>query len=199
MEFAEGGIPFENLPPEIQEIVRAQMHQHELQHMAIEGSRHRMLNFLEGLDEEGLQCVRGLIQLVNAADETAGFYMGFTAVLLSKFQYCPICGVKHDDPRDHPEETVKTDVEKERLLQRDTADMPTRTRTITPEETAQMVMYDIKPHKEGGYVCTNCGKQYVSIEDRMLRDPGPAGCDGCKQTTKWGGTEPTYDPTIGDN
>lgn len=37
-----------------------------------------------------------------------------------------------------------------------------------------------------GFRCTECGKQYVSIEDRALRPEGVEGCTGCQQKAKWG-------------
>lgn len=36
------------------------------------------------------------------------------------------------------------------------------------------------------FKCVNCGKQYPTIEDRMLRPPDKSGCPGCVQKEKWG-------------
>jgi hypothetical protein len=41
-------------------------------------------------------------------------------------------------------------------------------------------------HKLLGFVCLGCGKNYQSIQDRMLRQPGIEGCDGCINKQKWG-------------
>lgn len=37
-----------------------------------------------------------------------------------------------------------------------------------------------------GWQCNNCGMMYPSLQDRMLKEPGLAGCTGCVQKTKWG-------------
>jgi hypothetical protein len=34
--------------------------------------------------------------------------------------------------------------------------------------------------------CIGCGQTYVSLEDRMLRPKGPAGCNGCAIKMKFG-------------
>ena len=36
------------------------------------------------------------------------------------------------------------------------------------------------------FQCMGCGVDYVSLEDRMLKPPGPAGCEGCQQKERWG-------------
>lgn len=51
-----------------------------------------------------------------------------------------------------------------------------------------MKLYALIPDPNGGdyFICEGCGKFYVSLEDRMLRDPGVKGCDGCQEKAKWG-------------
>lgn len=184
------GVPFEDLPPEIQEFIRTQQEElkrrHDMHHMAIESSRHRMLNFLEDMNEEQLNCVRGLIQLVMEDHSVAGFYMGFTAQLMTKFGYCAICAEKHDDPRDHKDELLKDASPEEPEAYEE------------PDQRAIKKLFE-KFNLNRDLTCKGCGTQYQSLKDRMLREPGPAGCDNCKQTTKWGGTEPTYDPDLKDH
>lgn len=63
---------------------------------------------------------------------------------------------------------------------------------LTPTQLAQMAEYNIddtynQDTKEFMYfACLNCGMQYPSIEDRMLKPPGVEGCSGCQQKAKWG-------------
>lgn len=45
---------------------------------------------------------------------------------------------------------------------------------------------DFDPSAPTPYKCRNCGLGYVSIEDRMLRSPGKAGCKGCVHKEKFG-------------
>jgi hypothetical protein len=218
-----GGVPFEHLPPEIQEALKRQLEaatkQNELRNMSIESSRHRMLAFLNGLDEEQLLCLKGMLHMMVADpdNETAGYYVGMVSHLLSKFGYCPMCADKHSSVEDllkpSPSEdnlekaqrdmVEATDDEPEELVRdttkRDTGHMAVRVQYMLPEDAANMSEYGLRAHGEGGYYCIGCNTKYPTIEDRMLRDPGPAGCHGCKQTTKWGGVEPTYDPDLKDD
>lgn len=40
--------------------------------------------------------------------------------------------------------------------------------------------------KNGYLYCIGCGTRYISLDDRMLRPAGPAGCKGCAEKAKWG-------------
>lgn len=51
-----------------------------------------------------------------------------------------------------------------------------------------MKMYNVvpDPQSEGYFKCGGCGSFIFSLEDRMLREPGPKGCPGCAEKAKWG-------------
>ena len=61
---------------------------------------------------------------------------------------------------------------------------------LMPEHLAKMNEYnldDLRDEDSGiilGFICTNCGMRYQSIEDRMLREPDE--CTGCQQKSAWG-------------
>lgn len=63
---------------------------------------------------------------------------------------------------------------------------------LSPEDIANMVVYNLDDlrdedtHELLGFICKGCGRRYVSIEDRMLREPGVKGCGGCQDKAKWG-------------
>lgn len=181
------GMSFGDLPPEMQEALRQMMDQHqqesELHNMHVESSRHRMRDFLEGLNEEQLLCLRGLVHMVMADsdDETAGFYLGLTASMLSgKFGYCVMCQTKHASIED----IVHT--EAEQSAPEKGAGMRERAVEERDERDSTMAEYNLQPNPMGGYECTYCGQPYQSIEDRMLRPSGKEGCSGCVQKEKWG-------------
>ncbi len=208
-------VPFEDLPPEMQAAIAAQyeaaQNNHDLRHMAIEDSRHRTLGFIESLNEEQLLVFRGIVTAVmrDPDNETGGWYLGFTTSALAKLPklgYCGICADKHagmdellkaDESEDEVTPSTNEDVEKFRIQRRDLGHIADRTRMFTDEETQDLVEYTLRLDPEGGYICSGCGLvKYPSLEDRKLRDPGPRGCHGCTQTTKWGGAEPSYDPDL---
>jgi len=166
------GIPFENLPPEIQEAITAGLeaakaeHQrmHDLHDMQGEASRHHLLNFLDSLTEEQLKDLRGIMRLAHEEQDFSLYVMGVTNhVLTTTFGYCIVCNVKH--------EQVIEDF-----------DLPDPPTDETDPETL-MEQYNLIAVGEG-FKCSKCGMTYVSLKDRMLRAPDE--CSGCIQTTKWG-------------
>jgi hypothetical protein len=48
--------------------------------------------------------------------------------------------------------------------------------------------FERDPTRYAGYAykCGNCGKGYISLEDRMLQKAGIAGCEGCQYKSKHG-------------
>lgn len=53
---------------------------------------------------------------------------------------------------------------------------------------AAMAEYNVVPNPEGPtkFKCGNCGVGIVSLEDRMLREPGIGGCSGCMVKSRQG-------------
>lgn len=39
------------------------------------------------------------------------------------------------------------------------------------------------------FSCKTCDLDYVSLDDRMIEQPGEAGCQGCVHNARWGGTQ----------
>lgn len=73
-----------------------------------------------------------------------------------------------------------------------TPDPRTVPETLSGDDQELMEQYNLDDlrdedtHKLLGFVCLGCGKNYQSIQDRMLRQPGIEGCDGCINKQKWG-------------
>jgi hypothetical protein len=205
-------IPFEELPPEMQaQVAEAWNNQHrqvEMHSMAIESARHRIVNFLESLDEENLYVLQGMLKnlVADTDNETAGFYNGLIAGLLAKKGVCLMCHVRHPDPLAEADKKDDIDKHAEKRVTEGEGEVVTFTAdagegdeeiTVGSDRYYELVAkYNLK-RENHRLICLGCGTPYVNLRDRMLRKPGPEGCEGCKQTTKWGGVAPTYDPTIG--
>lgn len=136
--------------------------------------------------------------------------------LILKHNVCAGCGNKHDDgdPRHGASESelehaapdgteslfadpdqASQAFEREPLAETyvdTTKELIGQTGLLPVEVQEKMVEYDLDDLRDEdtgailGFVCNLCGLKYVSVEDRALRDPGPAGCEGCINKAKWG-------------
>lgn len=123
---------------------------------------------------------------------------------------CPTCG--STDPRMHPAVSgggevtdmcadsfhqgypKKVEVHPDAIREMDPmADLPLGgTGMLSPSQISQMVEYHLDDLREEGtnklvgFICLECGYQYPSIEDRMIRPPGIDNCPGCINKTKFG-------------
>ncbi len=62
---------------------------------------------------------------------------------------------------------------------------------MTAMEAEDIVIMDnygvqLIPQSFPKVACGRCGKEYVTLQDRILRKPGIDGCDGCQQKEAWG-------------
>lgn len=158
-----------NLPEDMDPAIKAAIIQ---SHMTSEKASHDEANFINGLDEAGIMGLRGILMtIMHSPDEAAmtSFYLGILTHATGKYGVCIACGKKHD------EELAKM-----------TGPGPAPDAEISDEyRTSLMAVYNVETFEEG-VRCTNCQFQYVSLDDRMLRNPGPEGCHGCIHKSKFG-------------
>jgi len=127
----------------------------------------RITNFIDSLDADDLLTLRDIV--TNSTNECVGHEIEgiITGCLVYKHrrswsgETSPLEGM-----------TASASIEKQVASQEE-------------ERAANMVRYGLIP--EGDYfACANCGQFYISLEDRMLREPGVKGCKGCQEKAKFG-------------
>lgn len=185
MEFSFlGGEPSE----EQQQAMREHQAQQE---MVLSYKRTAWTNLLNELNVEQLIVLRMVLEDTDNPGTSAYLTGVVTGVIQFKHGKCPECGGEHGFDVKH------------KVVLRDESD-PADHIEIKPSEPlgpdtdagrAAMEAYDLDDLREGtpedpgpilGYVCRNCQMRYVSIEDRMLRPPGPDGCHGCQYKSAHG-------------
>lgn len=170
----------EGIPPEVLEQMRQYHDLHEMSHDDLAHERQR---FLDELNEDQLHAL-GLMMRGIQGSATSLFTQGYiTALLHVKYDHCG-CGTKHDMSQVDEASTPPT--------------MPSEQEAVPlPDEQheyreAKMKEYGLEEMPVPGnpsltYIrCANCKQPYPSLDDRMRREPGPGGCGGCQQKTKWG-------------
>lgn len=172
---------FFDIPEEIQAKMQEQLEQQRM-HMA--AGQHDLMRLFDELSKEGLRTLTGIFGVLAASpdEKLAHYFEGIgVAYLKIKHNICVACGESHDlilsteDEQIDPQ-PVQNDVDKSEP---------------TPEEKAEydlkMADYNLSIVMDGQqmkYICVGCGKQYPSLEDRMLRPVD--GCQGCHEKAKWG-------------
>lgn len=185
------------------------MNPHELQahlqevaaqrHLAAQDHIHQRNDFFEKLPKDQLDLVDTmLLQAVN--DNTFGHYLrGIIAEIQRRKGFVCTCGHDHDaeaaaafgapadpDKSNTPgvdtttPDGVGSDTEPGALsgAARDAAMREYGLEQVNPAD---------QPDHPTGLRCINCHQVYVSLEDRMLREPGMDGCGGCQVKSAHGG------------
>ena len=144
----------------------------EQMRMSAEDRRHKVRNFIETLDEEQIKTLIMIIETAIENDASGNFFIGMLiATLDQKFQACSGCGKNHDKML--AELSGQTEI-------------PAVTSPEDkPSRDALMDEYGLEQVGDS-ILCKNCGIEYVSLEDRMLRPAGVTGCSTCLQKEKWG-------------
>lgn len=159
----------EDLPPEL----RAHLEQHM---MVTEQNAHDVRDLFESLDESQLRVFRGILRIVDENPGAASYYAGVVSTQLSfRFGVCLGCGRKHD-------EELK-DMATESGVPKTWTDIAATLDTETLENLHKYHL-NVIPNEWPRVVCAKCGKTYVSLEDRMLREPDD--CSGCHEKEMWG-------------
>jgi DNA-directed RNA polymerase subunit RPC12/RpoP len=160
-----GGIP---VPQELIEKIQAHRDMHQM-HDDI--SAHNTIKFLTDMDKEKSESMLNFLQLL-AADpaEYIAFYAGFMAS--QRHHRDNICAACHKDHDKSLEEMAHEGHPHESPLDVD---------ALKAKIKANEEEYGVEPIPNTGlYRCINCGIQYPSLEDRMLKKPGIDGCHGCQ-------------------
>jgi len=153
-----------------------QRYEHDQMH--IQDNTHSVKHLLNELSKDNLEAL-DLVLLQCFHHINIGYFRGqITQILEKKYNVCP-CGEDHDlqaaEPIGEPVLTEVDDLVKEGSL---------KWYNLCEE-------YGViaEPYSDAdGYVlkCTGCGAAVSSLDDRMLKPPGPAGCATCQDKMKWG-------------
>lgn len=177
--------------------------EHQMMHQQIDA--HAIQKFINEQDEEGLKTL-SLIILQCQSKRNISYLIGrIDARAEYKFKKCP-CGTEHEDLDDVLKEDPAAEADRRHYAGEDEPAMATDKFVETLVEMnkdesleelgrlREMKKYGIEPHPDFGmeeweekyevrpapFRCSNCGQNYQSLEDRMLRPPGIDGCSGCK-------------------
>lgn len=185
MEFSE--LP---LPPEVKDAVERHITQ---QQMSVQSFRHDVQRLFEELDKEHLVTLRHLFNHLCIAEDGryASYLEGIAATTLHhRFNVCASCGVNHDEELLKQPEPVDEGTQESLFAAQAsyTADelyrqFLQRCRDYGCKPTDKINQDDLN---KTPVACQNCGKEYVSLEDRMIEPPGAEHCEGCVHKTKWG-------------
>lgn len=166
-----------------------------------EVASHEINRLLSELSIEQLRALDFLlIGIANAGEpgRIASYMAGrSTQMLETRFNICAACN------KDHAAELLKSEpvaddipphIEARRRMEANEIVFTAQgsKEPMTPDEVVLMMEYNLDDARDGEtnallwFVCTNCGMQYQSIQDRMLKPSGIEGCSGCIQKTKWG-------------
>lgn len=154
-------------PPGMPEEMKQQIEEmQERQEMANTSAKQQLSRFFQELTEDQVVALAEIFRICASVEQAIHYYEGFTrAVLATRFNKWP----GWDD-----EPNVDTLVAVE-------MDSPSEV-----DVEAAMREYGLTRTEDGRLICDGCTREYISLEDRMLRAPGPDGCTGCVQKTKWG-------------
>jgi len=136
-------------------------------------NRHDFVKWLtEEVNIPELKMLRIMLRNIIESEDAAHFFMGLVSTRLHQAGLCMACGENHDEE-----------------LARMAAPGPEDQVYEFGDEkwTTLAIEYGVEPTGVAEQVrCSNCGQQYVSLEDRMLRKAGKEGCNGCIEKEKWG-------------
>lgn len=151
--------------------------QAELHSMAHDSAVHGILSFLDEMTKDQLEQLGMLIFAITSDDNGAllgAQYLGMIKQL-ARFKYglCA-CGREHEDILSgNPHEPESRVID----LLRETEDSDP---SETSETAAELRMkYKVVLGENGRSVtCVNCGLKYISLRDRMMKEPDD--CHGCQ-------------------
>lgn len=195
--------------PDPDEVRQMFAEQQDRMHMAMTSAVHDMQRFFNEMTEEQLSTLRLLLHNCGQHGAAAVFYEGIaSAILWQKFGACG-CGSKHDEsaldallqdesaaPPDVAPTSFEPPVEPDVTSFEPEAQVSTQPdatlgvnppdRNLDLNETLRMMeAYRVEPKPDdvtGRMICMDCGQEYPSLEDRMLRPD----CPTCTEKAKWG-------------
>lgn len=185
--------------PDPEEVERA--------HAAHMAGAHAINRLMDELDEDQFSALMLLFDSIAMAREpirVAAYLSGrITQRAQERFGICAACNKNHDKEAEEllapaaPVEKVEPDEKPPFVQAREKSDevfftQIGSTEMLTPRELELMNEYGLDDLREEGtgklvgFMCLNCKMKYVSIQDRMVSEPGEANCTGCVHKTQWG-------------
>jgi hypothetical protein len=184
---------FDDLPDEVKESMRAAYERHQMEHDVV---AHELVRALMEMDVDHLSALHRILGICKDDTTAIAYYIGVVSVLRStRTKLCLACGKNHDEalhamfqdesgaPKADPNAPATPGISPAIAGQDGESDS---TELSDADRADLMELYNLIQHPNGRIFCGGCGQKYVSLEDRMLREPGPAGCDSCQQKAKWG-------------
>jgi hypothetical protein len=177
------------------------------QKMQAEDYSHAATSLFDALSEEQLMSLSSIMHNIALSGKGKGravpaYYEGILCGILHiKYGVCFGCGKNHDremqsamtDSLDkfNAGKTLEDTSEYEEPPLPYLGDLRIgETGQLSLAQMHNMEVYNLDDVREEGsnvllgYICKGCGLRYVTIEDRMLKEPGD--CSGCIQKNKWG-------------
>lgn len=163
----------------------------EAQRALLIEKRNRYNRLMLSLAPEDLATLRQMLGdalYSGNSDASLGSYIGRidTILLLNHPDVCQGCGTK--ECRDHSlEQTAKRIAEEKGSVPEDVMQVDLRPSAGLAEAAeAAMKEYGVVSKSDGSLACANCDYFVHSLDDRMLRAPGPDGCPGCQHKSAHG-------------
>jgi len=171
-------VEFHEVPPEVVEAIMRNR-------MESEVKSHQVKNLFTELPKDQLLALNLLLETISRVEDPgamAAYYNGHaTAIIEMKYNVCSSHGVNH------AEEALEEFKKSTGDISIDKGSTPTRdddTEEQSDFEFTQtrvnynMELYRLKiDESTGKLVCKDCGLEYVSLEDRMVKSPDD--CHGC--------------------
>lgn len=181
-------------PRELFAHLRAQRDKVEMEN---EDAANRIQTLISNLSEEDALTLMFMFHQCEHEAQIASYYFGrLHQYALTKYPEV----VTHDD-RPQVEQTDTTEesfhlaneelllsklAERAEKVQEHSPKTPLLDWFDTPGYKDLCERYNVTRYNAAKVQCRGCGSTWPSIEDRMLRDPWPKGCDACLQKQKWG-------------
>lgn len=176
-----GFASFNDLPPELQEVVKHHVDIHEMQH---QDADHKRQAVLHSLDIEQLKVLRSAFGSCEGGP--SGYMVGYMSARIEALGLCA-CGQEScANSTAYPDDSEEFGKHEPT----DTATAEAELWDMKDDDTRRELMreYNIAPkvlgHLHGEVQCVNCGYSNMSLEDRMKRKPDE--CLGCQHKAAWG-------------
>jgi hypothetical protein len=156
----------------------------EMHQMATESVTHSILSFIENLNEDQLDTMSSILLSVGGENgDLLGAQLNGMIRQIVKFRYgrCQ-CGKRHesldgislDGTAVRPEPVVNAGP----VEPPQPADPLILLAAASEKEVSLLKQYNLYKHSSGKLTCVGCGLEYISLRDRMVKEPDD--CHGCK-------------------
>ncbi|ADD80836.1 gp050 [Rhodococcus phage ReqiDocB7] len=188
----ENGMP-EEIQAMIEAAMRAQMkvfgegaERHAERHkLEDEMSKAVIHNFIDGLNVDQLKTLHDIVTMTIESGEVG---YNLSGVIIGCLMFKHGRSWNGGDTPWSAGPSVMDDENGEHKITHDEAREALSNLQAPSTQERDMEKYNIEPdpNNEGYFRCKGCHMFVFSLEDRMLREPGTGGCDGCKHKQAWG-------------